>query len=415
MRVFLIALLFVPLFSFGQYNIRGIVLDSINHQPIPYVRVYVNGTSRSSLTDIAGTFILNNITLPAQVVASQIGYSPKVTVLNYTNLNNITILLKERPIELSEMTVKGKNMRAFNVRDFKAYFIGSDYWGMNAVLKNEDALVFNDNYETQKVMIPDSLKRRFSKFSINTQWSSDSTYILKKVKFIEATANAPLLIDLPLLGYVLHVDLVGFTIKPIDGKISSYSLGYYYFEPYSDTRKIRKYEKKRQLAYYHSQQHFFRSLFTNSLSQNGYQLIELIPKKQTKQLIQLGSVKQSDKYDTKPINIDTCIQHTNDNKIHINKLNNRQLAILYFYKTNGKPINLSTQKSNTNLQSAVYFLSDTCTVRSDGTVPDINISFSGAISDKKAGASLPDDYMPLETPEPENASLPENSKPKSTH
>jgi len=96
MKIFFILLLNIPLFLHSQINLKGIVLDSTNSQPIPYATVFINGTTKGSITNLNGAFEIDNITIPAQVILSHIGYSRKILNLNNTNSKNVEIKLNSK-------------------------------------------------------------------------------------------------------------------------------------------------------------------------------------------------------------------------------------------------------------------------------------------------------------------------------
>ncbi len=170
-----------------------------------------------------------------------------------------------------------------------------------------------------------------------------------------AWAGEPIIIDLPLLGYQLYADLVNFSVLRIDGKAICDILGYYFHKPYSpeNGRQNAKYEKNRASAYYNSNRHFLRSFYENRLAENGYLL----------------STPDSGAID-------------------------KTLKIRYYHKMDGSPLDLTKYKPALHLfsESGIHLLNDTCTILSNGTITDSSIRFTGDISEKRIGASLPADY-----------------------
>ncbi|MDD4426753.1 MAG: hypothetical protein PHS40_12575, partial [Mariniphaga sp.] len=68
-----------------------------------------------------------------------------------------------------------------------------------------------------------------------------------------------------------------------------------------------------------------------------------------------------------------------------------------YYERKTYPANLNEIKNGQTLSSElskIYFLKDTCTIRSDGSRPDNSIMFGSKIGDKRVGAMLPNDYEP---------------------
>ncbi len=95
-KIFVILILNIPLFVYGQNNLKGIVLDSINHQPVAFATVFINGTSKGTMTDSTGTFILNNVITPCQLVVSNVGYIAKMTYVKNSDQKYFMILINEK-------------------------------------------------------------------------------------------------------------------------------------------------------------------------------------------------------------------------------------------------------------------------------------------------------------------------------
>jgi hypothetical protein len=372
---------------FSQNAISGIVLDSLSQKPLPYVTVYINGTTRGTITDEKGFFILSNITIPSVLVLSHVSYNPKIIYISNVP-EKLLIELRAKVYSLSEIKVTDKNLRKKNIDIFKRMFLGTDHWGENTVLNNDSVLVFNLDYEYKTLWLNESIKNEIKLGLIKNiyKWGKDSLcVVVRELKSFKASATAPLLIDMPLLGYKLRVDLINFSIQYAYPKTLGNFLGYYYFQPYNieSKYKAKKIEKNRQSVYYNSTQHFYRSLFEKKLGQNGYSLGEAI--KDTT----INRIKF-----TNYINIDSFTKYSENNIMQVIGLKNTVFNVLYYYKSNRTPLDLTTNKISYNsfYKSEIYFFSDTCTITKEGTVPNNNIGFGGEISKKKVGTFLPDDY-----------------------
>lgn len=415
-KLLAIFILNIPLLLFGQHSIKGIVLDS-NHKPVPFVTVYINGTSIGTSTDTTGLFILKEVELPAQIITSCTGYYPAQMNIEDNTQNDIKISLKTRITEIPQVDIIA-NLREKDMLEFKRWFLGSDKWGVKSNLKNDGVLKFNRVYDSQRHIVNENFQRMLNaprtykatndnvtiknseSKSIfdhsNSTWDKDSSLLtIRRVSSFKATASAPLIIDKPLLGYTLTVDLLSFEVGRMDNDLQCNSLGYYFFKPYNtkSKRKAAKYAKNREAAYYNSDLHFCRSLYNNKLKENGYRIFEV--KKNDSKKISIGQSVNMDSIImpiAQPVNIDSFLRLVNNNQLRIVGLNKRYFSILYYSDKNGKPIDLNVKNGSTYVTSSIYFLNDTCIIRSDGTIPDTNIMFGGAIAEKKNGASLPSDY-----------------------
>ena len=149
MKRLLFALLsLVPTILFGQSTVTGVVLDSLTQEPLPMATVYVNGTTLGTTTDSDGRFELKEISFPATVVFSFVGYQPKALDLD-RNPGKLTIELSTNDV-LPEIVVSGKKNRIdkVNLDYFKTMFLGDDKWGKRATIKNENVLMFDRSYQT---------------------------------------------------------------------------------------------------------------------------------------------------------------------------------------------------------------------------------------------------------------------------
>lgn len=95
--------------TYGQshYVYEGFVCDSITKEPIPFVAIYVDGTTDGVLADDKGAFKVTTTKRPVTLRLSSMGYQKKVQSIPYAGKN---IVLKMVPVgvELNEVVVKPK-------------------------------------------------------------------------------------------------------------------------------------------------------------------------------------------------------------------------------------------------------------------------------------------------------------------
>lgn len=353
LAVIAFASLCIPVAVHGQNTITGTVLDSLTQEPLQFATVYVNGTTKGTVTDADGQFELKDVSFPATIVFSFVGYKTQAHDLVH-NPGHLSIELKPN-IELPEVVITDKKVKRKDLSYFKNMFLGDDRWGRHATIRNENAIMIE-----------------------NTNYNGASVF--------KAWASEPLIIDLPLLGYELYVDLVHFTVEHIGGNTLCDMLGYFYYKPYSigTKSKLVGFEKNRRQAYYNSSQHFLRSVYENRLEENGY----ILAMADNSTIIRLDIIKYN------PIGIEKYSDIIEDSIMQIHGLKDKRLKILYYHKYDGTPLNL--KKNKTTLypfsESGIAFMKDTCVFYKDGIVIDNNIRFMGELSEKRVGACLPDDY-----------------------
>ena len=394
MRKLLFAILcLIPSTLFGQSTIRGIVVDSLTQEALPSATVYLNGTTHGTTTDNDGRFELKDVSFPTTIIFSFVGYEPKALDLaRYPGYLTITLTANSL---LPEIEISGKVNRT-NKKDlkfFKDMFLGDDLWGNRATIMNEEALLFHKTTETS-YEIRKLIRNSYNIHTINTgvierhEEYFDTVKVNKTV--FNAWASEPLIIDLPLLGYELYVDLVKFTVEEYKNQTHCDMLGYFYYKPYENVRKRKtgSFEENRKKAYWGSSQHFLRSLFENRLSENGYilSMSEKIVKGKKNITSQI------------PVDIKKHAVGTGDNMMQIQGLKNKELAIKYYYKNDGSPNSWGQEVRGIRRysKSGMKIMEDTCLFLKNGTVMDNNMVFTGELSKKKVAACLPGDYYPPE-------------------
>ena len=392
-RLLFALFLFIPTALSAQSTIRGIVIDSLTQKPMPSATVYVNGTTQGTTTDNDGRFELNDVRFPSAIIFSFVGYEPKALDLSY-NPGELKIRLKansELPeVEVSDKVNKKKNK---DLEYFKKMFLGDDKWGKHAIIKNEDALIFEKTEETT-TSVRRVMNKTFRDVTLYTEiremeMVDYDTVIIRKSVF-NATATEPLVIDLPLLGYELHVDLVKFTVREYKTQINCDMLGYFYYKPYENVnkRKAERFQANRKRAYYGSIQHFLRSFAEDQLAENGFMLTMLEKIQKEKKTIWID----------KPVDINKYSLDIGNNMMLIYGLKDRDLTIKYYQKNDGSPTSLLKKYRGIRRYSlsGMNLLEDTCLILKNGIVMDNNIVFNHELSKRRVAACLPDNYYPFQ-------------------
>ena len=390
MKRLLFALLsLIPAILYGQNTITGYVVDSKTREPLPSATVYINGTTKGTTTDKDGRFELKDVSFPTTVVFSFVGYKPQARDLDRVP-NKMTVALETND-ELPEVVISGK-VKKRDLNYFKRMFLGDDYWGRNAVIKNEQVITIDISESSRPVEIED--KRAVE--------SSEITTVFR------ARASEPILIDLPLLGYELYVDLVEFKTTNTKTRCSSGIggtldinnrtlcdiLGYFYYKPYDNLkrRQAQRIEENRRKAYWNSSQHFLRSFYEDRLAENGY---NLFTKELIMEVVNRDTIPVPESF---PVDIKEHSLFLGNNRMMIYGLKGPVLFLRYYQQRDGSPLDLKESSDALRhkdfSESTILMWQDTCIFYKDGGVADNNILFGGCISEKKVGACLPDDYTP---------------------
>ncbi len=393
MRIKLLLLIFsITSTTFSQVKLYGTITDHQTGQPISFATIFINGTTLGTITGDDGYFEIQNVVPPAQVIISHVSYKPQKIQFQIGDTAKRTIQLDASKVNLPEFTVQNKNLREQNVKEFTQSFIGRDKWGEDAKLENDSILHFKHIYKYDTLPACDSTLT-FIKFNSNSEiyeWSKDSSFIItRQLDEFDVSASAPLLIDMPRLGYKVHIDLINFKLTHYGSLNRITFLGFYYYQPYATLNKWKQkgIENNREMVYYNSRQHFLRALFNNQLAENGYKLY--------------CTQKDSDSQKYEPAIIDSCFISVDTTQLKIIGLKNQKYIIDYFSGYTNKPLDLTRSKNSAyNQKSEIIFLKDTCVLYSDGIIGDNSMMFGGTISDKLVGASLPGNYTPPTKKEP---------------
>ena len=392
-----------------QTNIRGTVYNQDHKTPVPSASVYINGTTMHTLTDSEGHFVLEHTKPPFQLVVSSLGYMPFNLTIDSPPDRTLIVNLKEKEILLMDAIIesKVKSLRNKYIEEFKNEFLGSDDWGKKAILVNDSDLVLNIFSDTVRVDSNFQYVNTPEKGSFKHQYDlwQEERSMEKIFSVLSVTAKAPIIVEVPLLGYTIHVQLYRFELRKREDLESQTSyVGTYFFIPYPINKEkgVDYFEKNREKAYYNSSMHFFRSLYSNALKQNGYVTGRFDFDDSLGKSIQRFN------------DLFSFCQKSNSDQLQVKGAENKSFSVYYFKDAYGKPLDLVkidslSPKSFTERNlwfkyisvaskvstSRVTFLNDCCTTHADGTIPeDGNIKTGGEFALRGVGSKLPSDFLP---------------------
>lgn len=234
----LLCLLF-PLITLAQY---GVITGKVTHagttDPLVGASVFLSNSSIGSATANDGTFTLSGIR-PGQynLIVTILGYEEyKQSVLVGLEPIKLNIELNQKPLMLREVTISSNADWKKNYEAFKKEFIGTDDNARYCVVNNPRILNLNFNRTKQT---------------------------------LHADADEFLVVDNKALGYRVKFLLNDFTSDKVAGTVSYEGQRLFEELPGSDAQK-KKWHQKREEAYYGSAMHFYRSLYTNKLTEAGF-------------------------------------------------------------------------------------------------------------------------------------------------
>jgi hypothetical protein len=223
----------------AQRTIRGRVVNETTGAAIPGSSVFITNTSRGTVSDGAGQFELLDVPQGQHdLVISSIGYETIVFPFNDSQL----------PLQLKiELKIKVKELANVTVEPFVEE--GWDKWGTTFT---ENFLGYTENAARCKIKNQEAIKFRF----------------FKKSNRLIAYSDEPLRIENKALGYNITYQLEDFELN--FSERTSVFMGYSLYEEMEKDKKA--WQKRRDAAFYGSLMHFMRSLFTDSLKENGFEV-----------------------------------------------------------------------------------------------------------------------------------------------
>ncbi|GAB4021944.1 carboxypeptidase regulatory-like domain-containing protein [Spirosoma koreense] len=217
-------------------TLSGHVIDATTGKPMPFANVYLNGSTRGTLTDEKGHFSLTGVPLgTVELVASFIGYQPDKHVFRLDNTDPKTANFRLKPNNqmLAAVTVRGNQKKwERHLKEFKRRLLGEPFGGQ-CLIVNSDVLSFKEENG-----------------------------------HLKATASEPILIENQALGYKLWYDLLYF-----DGTVQKvYYAGTARFEEMKaeNERQANRFRRNRMTAYKGSTRHLMASLVDSTYEKEGF-------------------------------------------------------------------------------------------------------------------------------------------------
>lgn len=241
-RILFGGLFLLSLGAQAQNVLTGRVLDSLTHEPIPYVNVFFANTTIGSVTDSNGEFNIHDFPSGKyDLTASFVGYSTIQFPIEFSNgIKNIIIHLSQQVIQLQGVFVNEDTLgRKNNLDQFKQHFVGS-----------------TKNASQSMIINPRNIRLYFD----------------PKDRLLLAFAKKPVEIENRALGYKIHYQLIDFKFDYSQGRIEYLGIPRFERLAFKNKHEAKRWEKERKRAYSGSFMHFVRILKQNSLSENGFEV-----------------------------------------------------------------------------------------------------------------------------------------------
>jgi hypothetical protein len=238
-QLFLVIILFAS-WSRLSAQLTGTVTDSLNGRPLADVSVYLNNTSKGTVTKKDGSFQLFIPNGAYQLVISAIGYTTTIIGVNGNQLPApLRIRLRQSASELAAITVEPYEKRGWGKygKFFKDNFIGTGPNAASCEILNREVLRF---------------------------------HFYERSNRLSVTATEPLQIENNALGYVLEYRLEEF-VSDFNTHIVTWQ-GYPFFQerPAKNKEKEEDRLRNRKYTYLGSMMHFMRSLYAGHVLRESF-------------------------------------------------------------------------------------------------------------------------------------------------
>ena len=335
-------------------EVSGVVFDSITGEPIPYVEIFVSGTTIGCISNSQGKYKIKLPFVPCVMVADHVSYGPFIAVIK-ENFNFLNIKLLPSVKSIEEVSVLGKDKRKQNLRFFYTHFIGNEKSKIRIL--NDSILFFN-----------------------------------KTENEFNAYSNEPLIIINKKLGYQIKLILKQFLVHKVEqpngkqialdsslGTAEIKTIGFYHYENLPDVfpDKYDKYEENRRSYYFGSIRHFQKAIYNGNLADEGFRIIHY-PLSDT---IQDVFVFDNDKISN----------NANEKSFYIK---GDSIKVVYNYMFGRYPVRVDDENIPYQEESIIYPSGEISKIRSNGTSDNINFMVKGAMAPRSFAHSLPDDYVP---------------------
>jgi hypothetical protein len=244
---YLLLLMLLPTLLWAQNGVvNGKVMSADLQQPLGKASVFLSNATFGTATNNDGTFTLRDVK-PGQyeLVITYVGYETYTqTILVGAKPLDLNIEMHLKSTKIDEVTVVSHKFNKENFARFVREFIGT-----------------SENARQCKVINPKVVDLYYSKLKMTLEGHTDEF----------------LIIDNKALGYRVKFLLNEFKVDDISN-IISWEGRVLYEELKGSKGQLAKWHKKREEAYYGSSMHFFRSLYKQQLTQEGFVIRRLIRK-----------------------------------------------------------------------------------------------------------------------------------------
>lgn len=230
-------------FTHGQQLLRTKIISSTTKKPIAGASVYIDNSTIGTLTDADGMAELKFPSMQKiDLVVSSVGFVSFHKTLNVAEITALhEIALQEKIVDLQEVSIGGYTLEGWDKWGdfFKRIVFGNAPYASQCRILNTRQIHFR-NYKTSDKVV--------------------------------AFSDEPILIRNNALGYLIKYDLVIFDANHAASSFSYAGHPFFTELKPSGPKQLETWKRNREMAFFGSVNHFFRSLYRNTLAENGFTL-----------------------------------------------------------------------------------------------------------------------------------------------
>ena len=340
-------------------TLTGSVADAATGKAMPFANVYLNGTTRGTLTNGQGHYELSGVPLgTVEVVASFVGYQPQRRTLRLDDSQDKRANFRLKPSDqtLATVTVRG-NLKLWqrHLKQFKQQLLGEPFGGQCQIM-NTDAISFKEENG-----------------------------------HLRATVSEPLVVENQALGYRLYYDMLYF-----DGTFQKvYYAGSTRFEELkaADERQASRFRRNRMRAYKGSVRHLMTSLIDSTYEKEGFLVFQedvSVPLARGASLYCYVAPNDSTRGRLKPLRIRKLIQ---PGRLPFERrlVSTYGLVVFYIHATSAYSPYFDARYAYSQITLPAGHMQ--LTVDGVITMPD-GMEIQGSLADDRLSTLLPDDWKP---------------------
>lgn len=240
-----VAFLCLPALVQAQVRLTGRVLDDATGQPLAGASVYINHTTIGTTTQADGSYSIGGLEAGTyELVVSYVGYERILYDINVQSKDLRYVFRMEAKVaQMRDILVLGPQLRKQWLDIFRTQFLGTSAAAEATTILNEEDIFFSN--------------------------SGDENVI-------SAFTDVPLVIENKALGYRVFFELLAFEYNRRTDKCTFF--GYNHYEELDGPdSKPNRFSVSRAEAYKGSTMHFFRSLKSNRLREEGFTIRRVLP------------------------------------------------------------------------------------------------------------------------------------------